>query len=799
MTFNAFLEPKQETSYIQEWALSHEFFFVFGRYKLATEPKIVANFDETPYIPQVENLTNPIYKNLNPAQLQAVETLQGPLLILAGAGSGKTRVLTHRIANIISQGLAEPENILAVTFTNKAAKEMRERAFHLLHQLNLRTFSQPLIATFHSFCVQVLRSYIHILDYSPSFTIYDRSDQISLVKKIFKELNYDTKTYSPQAFLSTINAAKIHGITPHELLKEAVHAIDKKMAEVYKLYEAKMKDANALDFDDLILKTIAIFEKNNEVLEFYQSELKYIMVDEYQDTSTVQYKLIHLLASKHRNLCAVGDEDQSIYSWRGANIDNILSFEKDYSESKVIKLEENYRSTKTIVTAASHVIKNNSLRKDKTLFTNNKDGEKIFAKEVGSEYEEGKFVAQSIQTHMRNDGSLSYDDFAIFYRTNSQSRAIEEELKSYRIPYQIIGGVKFYDRMEVKDLICYLRLFLNPQDDISFLRVLNTPSRGIGDMTVQKLIEFAQQNNFSLLKAAKEILDQGILNKGTCKKLEGFLNMYISLKVQAETLKPAEFIRNLIEQLQYPEYLKFTKPDDFSDRIDNVNELVNVIVKFEKERGQEATLVQFLEEVSLVSDIDDLDENKAAVKLMTLHVSKGLEYPYVFIVGFEEGLFPSGQSIDSHDTTAMEEERRLCYVGMTRAKEQLYLSFSRKRMIWGQEQANPPSRFLKEIPPQFIDIQSSIRRPQNFHTKPQDFNFKMTSLDDPFPDYEKPFSSDIENEGEFHKGSRVRHPAFGIGTITVVEGSGDDQKVTILFAGQKLKKFILKYARLEKV
>lgn len=743
-------------------------------------------------------MTNPITKNLNPEQLKAVETLNGPLLILAGAGSGKTRVLTHRIANIISQGLAQPENILAVTFTNKAAKEMRERAHNLLHQLDLRVHSQPIIATFHSFCVQVLRSYIHIIDYNPSFTIYDRSDQLSLVKKIFKELHYDTKTYSPQAFLSTINSAKIHGVSPAEFLKEAVHSIDKKNAEVYKLYEQRMKEANALDFDDLLIKTIQIFEKNSEVLEFYQTELKYIMVDEYQDTSETQYKLIHLLASGHRNLCVVGDEDQSIYSWRGANIENILSFEKDYPETEVIKLEENYRSTKTIVTAASHVIKNNSIRKDKTLFTNNKDGEKILAKEVQSEYEEGKFVAQTIQGLMQHDGSLSCDDFAIFYRTNSQSRAIEEELKSYRIPYQIIGGVKFYDRMEVKDLICYLRLLLNPSDDISFLRVLNTPARGIGDVTVQKVMEFAQQNRLPLLKAAQDIIDSGTLNRGTAKKIEGFVNLYLAMKSQMEFHTPGEFLKVLIDHLQYTEYLKFTRPDDFSDRIDNINELINVVVKFEKERGQEATFSQFLEEVALVSDIDDMNENHQMVKLMTLHISKGLEYPYVFIVGFEEGLFPSGRALESHSNDEIEEERRLCYVGMTRARERLYLSFSRKRMIWGQEQANPPSRFLKEIPAEFIDIQSQVRRPHTFQTKPQDFNFQMTSLEDPFPDYEKAYN-DSGAEGSFQKGNKVRHPAFGIGTITVIEGAGDDQKITILFAGQKQKKFIAKYARLEKM
>jgi DNA helicase-2/ATP-dependent DNA helicase PcrA len=738
---------------------------------------------------------NLVTKNLNPEQLKAVEALKGPLLILAGAGSGKTRVLTHRIANLIVQGLAQPQNILAVTFTNKAAKEMRERALSLLHKLDIYPTQPPHIATFHSFCVQVLRSYIHVLDYNPNFTIYDRADQLSLVKKIFRQLNLDSKTYSAQAFLSTINSSKIYGVTPEDLAKEAVHGVDKKMAEVYKLYETQMKDANALDFDDLLLKTILLFEKNPEVLSFYQDELKFIMVDEYQDTSFIQYKLIQLLAKAHRNLCAVGDEDQSIYSWRGANIENILNFEKDFPEAKVIKLEENYRSTKVIVSAASEVIKNNSERKDKTLFTQNKEGDKIIAREVASEYDEGKFVAQTIQGIM-NDHSISYDDIAIFYRTNSQSRAIEEELRSYRIPYQIIGGLKFYDRLEIKDLIAYMRLVLNPNDDVSFMRVLNTPTRGIGNVTEGKIIEYAKAHNLTLMRATQEMANGGVFNGGTTKKLQSFLNIVEYLRVQVKENRPADFLKLMVDHLQFVEYLKFEKPDDYSQRLENINELTNVLVKFEKERGQEATLKQFLEEVSLVSDVDELDGAQHSIKMMTLHISKGLEYPYVFIVGFEDGIFPSTQSVESMDPALLEEERRLCYVGMTRAKEKLFLSFTRKRMQWGQEQINPPSRFLKEIPMQYMEISSNIMRPKNFQIK-GDYGFQPTKLDNPFPDYEDTFEE--TGHSGFKKGMKVRHPSFGIGTIHQLEGQGEDQKITILFANHSMKKFILKYARLERV
>jgi DNA helicase-2/ATP-dependent DNA helicase PcrA len=491
----------------------------------------------------------------------------------------------------------------------------------------------------------------------------------------------------------------------------------------------------------------------------------------------------------------VGDEDQSIYSWRGANIENILSFETDYPEAQVIKLEENYRSTQTIVKAASEVIRNNNIRKEKTLHTNNKEGDKIIAREVMSEYDEGKFVARNIQDIMK-DHSVSYDDIAIFYRTNSQSRAIEEELRSYRIPYQIIGGVKFYDRMEVKDLICYLRLIMNENDDASFMRVLNIPTRGIGKVTADKIINFAHSQNTSLMKAAQEMCDHNALNAGTTKKLMGFVNAVRYLRVQSQEQRPSEFIKFMIDHLQFVEYLKFEKPEDHPQRVENINELINVMTKFERERGQEATLSQFLEEVALVSDIDELDAAQHSVKLMTLHVSKGLEYPYVFIVGFEDGIFPSNQSIENMNPEQLEEERRLCYVGMTRAKEKLFLSYAQNRMQWGQELKNLPSRFLKEIPSQYLDNQSTIARPKTFHTK-EIYNFEKTSLDDPFPDYEQTFQK--SDSTGFAKGMKVRHPAFGVGIIDQLEGNGEDQKITIRFKNLPLKKFILKYARLERV
>lgn len=733
--------------------------------------------------------------HLNNSQVEAVESLDGPLLILAGAGSGKTRVLTYRIANLVLQGKASPESILAVTFTNKAAQEMKHRALQILDKFGVTYYNPPWVSTFHSFCSGVLRSDIYKLGYDRNFTIYDRADQLSLIKKNFDELNIDTKAYSAKVFLARINDSKTQNISPHSLKDTAVHSIDELVADVYLQYEKRMKDANALDFEDLLIKTIELFENHSEVLEKYNQMLKYILVDEYQDTNPTQYKIIRLLAKAHRNLCAVGDEDQSIYSWRGADIQNILSFENDFPETKVIKLEENYRSSGTIVKAASSLIQNNTTRKEKVLYTKNQMGEKISIREMPDEYAEARWVVQNIINKMKSD-NYAYNDFAVFYRTNAQSRVVEEELRSNRIPYQIIGGVKFYDRMEIKDLIGYLRLLINPKDDIALLRVLNVPSRGIGKTSEKKLLDYALENNITLLEAIHMLVQKNhpsekIFTGGVIKKLESFLTLIVSLQTFIQSQKPSEVFTSLLDQTKYVDYLKAEKPEDASARIDNVNELLNAISQFEQERGEEGTLANFLEQIALVSDIDELNDENKCVKLMTLHISKGLEFPVVFVIGAEEGLFPSAQAIDSLDPLEIEEERRLAYVGMTRAKSKLYITFARKRRQWGQEQFNAPSRFLKEVPQEFIEASTTFTQPKRpAHTfNPDQFQY------DNFPDYE---NGDSSLESEWKRGTKVRHPTFGIGTIYKTEGTGEEQKVIIMFPNNSLKKFILKYARLER-
>ncbi len=730
-------------------------------------------------------------KELNPEQAKAAQALDGPLLILAGAGSGKTRVLTYRIANLVIQGKAAPESILAVTFTNKAAQEMKHRVLEILDKFNVTYYSPPWVATFHSFCSGVLRSDIHRLDYDRNFTIYDRTDQLSMIKKIFDQLNLDTKTYSPKIFLSKINDSKSASINPAQLKDAAVHSVDELIADVYAVYEKQMKEANALDFEDLLIKTITLFEEHSDVLEKYNQMLRYILVDEYQDTNAIQYRIIQLLSKAHRNICAVGDEDQSIYSWRGANVQNILSFEKDFPEARVIKLEQNYRSTETIVKAASAVIQNNVTRKEKILFTKNKKGEDIVVRELPDEYAEARWVSHNITSQVERE-NLAYADFAVFYRTNAQSRVLEEELRSKRIPYQILGGVKFYDRMEIKDLVAYLRLLINPKDDMAFLRVLNVPGRGIGKTSEKKIMDYSLDQGLSLLEGSYKAIKEKALPPSVIKKLEDFVLLITQVKETTVGAKPSEIFQQILDRTHYVEYLKSEKPEDASSRIDNISELLNGITQFEQERGEEGTLSNFLEQLALVSDADNVDENYKGIKMMTLHISKGLEFPQVFIVGMEEGLFPSAQAIDSLDVLEVEEERRLAYVGMTRARQKLHLSFARKRRQWGQEQFNPPSRFLKEIPEEYVETSTFFARPKapvsNYSFNPGDIQF------DDFPDY------DHTTEDEtWKKGMRVRHPTFGVGTIYKTEGNGDDKKVVIVFPNQTLKKFIIKYARLERV
>lgn len=754
-----------------------------------------------------------VTKNLNPPQREAVETLEGPLLILAGAGSGKTRVLTHRMANMIGQGIAAPDEILCVTFTNKAAKEMEHRIYKLLAELGVAIHSQLWINTFHSFCVRVLRQHITLLDYKPFFGIYDSSDQLSQIKKVMTALNINDKMYPAKGFQGRISNAKMLGLTPDALEKNSRRLMDAKTVEVYKAYEEAMKKANSLDFDDLLMKTYDLFRMYPDVLKMYQEKFRFIMVDEYQDTNHIQYLLVQMLAQAHRNLCVVGDEDQSIYSWRGADIKNILDFEKDFREAKVVKLEENYRSSGNIVSAATAVIKNNSQRKDKTLFTSNDNGDLIHVREERNEYDEAKFVAKTIQT-MINEGEGTYNDYAIFYRTNAQSRVLEEQLRTTSIPYRLVGGVRFYERMEVKDMLSYMKLAINPADDIALKRIINVPARGIGKTTIEKIEEFSLQSNLSMFEGAKKAVDERLFNAGTTGKIRRFLDLMTELQEQALSFKIVDFYHIVLDRTEYLLALKKEDSPEAQARIENLEELDNAIAQFAKERGEEATLTSFLEEMALVSDVDSLNQEQNSVTMMTLHISKGLEYPYVFVVGMEENLFPSGRSAESEGEESMEEERRLAYVGMTRARQKLWLTYTKMRRVWGQEQFNPPSRFIREIPSELIDFKSAAEAPRFvsrygsrdydessstvWGSVPSDRNKARVSNDfetQDFPDYEGGES----RGGTLSKGMRVRHPTFGVGTVYATEGTGDMFKVSVMFTDNTVKKFVVKYARLERV
>ncbi len=751
------------------------------------------------------NLSEFLVKNLNPPQADAVQTTDGPLLILAGAGSGKTRVLTHRMAQIIADGKAAADEILCVTFTNKAAKEMEHRIYKLLSEINVPIISHLWINTFHAFCVRVLRQHIEMLDYEKPFTIYDSGDQLSLIKKVLQMLNLNDKMYPPKSFQSRISHSKMLGLQPENLKSNNSRSIiDQKTLEVYTRYEIEMKKANALDFDDLLLKTYELFRMYPDLLVQYQNKFRYIMVDEYQDTNHIQYLLIKMLASGHQNICVVGDEDQSIYSWRGADISNILNFEKDFPQAKVVKLEENYRSTKSIVEAATAVISNNSERKDKTLFTNNDQGDAIYVRLERNEYDEAKFVAKEIQ-RLLSSGYNNLNDYAIFYRTNAQSRVLEEQLRTSSIPYRLIGGIRFYERAEIKDLISYLRVSINLNDNIAVKRIINVPARGIGKTTVEHLDEISINQNISFFEAIKYAVDQRAFNAGTTSKLRRFADIIDDLVAQQKNYKISDFYPLVLDKTEYLVALKKENTTESEARINNLEELSNAIVQFEKERGEEATLSAYLEELALASDLDQKDPEFNAVTLMTLHISKGLEYPFVFIVGCEENLFPSmrGDDVDESD---LEEERRLAYVGMTRAREKLWLTHAQMRRVWGQEQMNLPSRFINEIPKNLVQHSSGAATapPSSFAQRYRARNASTNSFDDSqaFPDYDSSPSyatSSSSSKAEYIKGQRVRHPTFGAGSIFDVEGNSDNLKVSVLFQDNTIKKFIARYARLEKI
>lgn len=748
---------------------------------------------------------------LNLPQKTAVETATGPLLILAGAGSGKTRVLTYRIAHLIASGQAQPQQILAVTFTNKAAREMEERTLKLLHKLNIPVMDRMWISTFHSTCARILRDEIHLLDYQPFFGIYDDSDQKSVLKKVLKALNIDEKVHSPKVFQGRINEAKQLGLTPDEVAKKPGFLMDEMSLSVYQMYEAEMKKANALDFGDLLLKTYELFRMYPDILSKYQDRFRFILIDEYQDTNHIQYLLVKLLAEKHRNLCVVGDEDQSIYSWRGADITNILSFEKDFPECQVVKLEENYRSSQTIVSAASEVIRNNTQRKDKTLFTSNSAGEKIVIREENNEYDEAQFIVQQIDRLIQTD-QREPSDFAIFYRTNAQSRVLEDQLRSHKMNYKIVGGVKFYERLEIKDMLAYLKVILNTADEVSLKRIINTPARGIGKTTVDKIELVSIDQNLSFFDSILYVAEQRLVHAGAAKKLRDFHRLIEQMRQGSVDMSPSEIYLGVLDATEYARRLKEENTPESLARIDNLEELDNAIRHFEQERGEEGTLQNFLEEMALVSDADQIDDDPNSVTLMTLHISKGLEYPVVFIAGMEEGLFPSARTFDSADQDGIEEERRLAYVGMTRARERLFLTYARSRRVWGQEQSHTPSRFLDEIPEKYVKKETSVVRPKfmssysspsfqkkDAYQKPAARTSHYEPVDS-MPNYEDFGDESYYDQSsfrEYKKGMRVRHPTFGSGQIFEVEGKGSAQKVSVLFDSKTLKKFITKYARLE--
>ncbi|MDI3477808.1 MAG: ATP-dependent helicase UvrD/PcrA [Thermoanaerobacterium sp.] len=708
-----------------------------------------------------------ILDKLNDRQKEAVVTTEGPLLILAGAGSGKTRVLTHRIAYLIKEKRVSPANILAITFTNKAAQEMKDRVESLLGYVG-----DIWVSTFHSACVRILRRDIEKIGYDKNFVIYDTQDQKSLVSDCIKELDLNEKQYTPKSMLSAISKAKDKMISPDEYLLEFGNDYrNKKVADVYRLYQKKLKKDNALDFDDIIIKTIELFKKDEEILRYYQDKFRYIMVDEYQDTNRPQYEFVNLLAKRYRNLCVVGDDDQSIYGWRGADIKNILDFEKDYPEAKVIKLEQNYRSTQIILDAANNVIDNNIKRKKKQLWTDNKDGEKIVVCEVQNEREEANFIVDRIKNLVGN--GRRYSDFAILYRTNAQSRIFEEACMMNDIPYKLVGALRFYDRKEIKDIIAYLRILVNPYDDVSLKRIINVPKRGIGESTVSALEQYAREHDTSMYFAIPNVELKGRARK----VLDNFKNFIDDLINQLDFMNIIEVIDYILEKTGYMDELKADDTKESESRIENINEFIRAAREF-METSEDKSLESFLSGITLVSDIDTAGDIGESVVLMTLHSAKGLEFPVVFMAGMEEGIFPSSMSfIDEHE---LEEERRLCYVGITRAKERLFMTYARTRNLYGKPQYNTASRFINEIPQDLIVEYDKGAIKRN--------DYESVSS------YINTFARKANDKANYNPGDKVEHKLWGIGTVVNVEGIGEDRELTVAFPNVGIKRLSLKYA-----
>ena len=733
---------------------------------------------------------------LNKEQRQAVDTLDGPLLILAGAGSGKTRALTYRIANLVDHGVS-PWNILALTFTNKAAREMRERTEALLGG----SVKDMWVATFHSCCTRILRSDIDKLGRDRNFVIYDDDDQTSLIAAIMKRLGVNDKDITKRQIKEHISEAKNKSTEPEKLLMDNPY-LDESVLKVFREYQRSLKEYNALDFDDLLGKTLELFQSCPEVLQKYRSKFRYILVDEYQDTNVMQYHIVELLAREHGNICVVGDDDQSIYGWRGADIRNILDFEKDFPGAKVIRLEQNYRSTSNILDAANAVIENNQGRKSKKLWTDNGRGDRIETFTADSERDEAHFVCRKIMDGVRN--GMNYGDFAVLYRMNAQSRIPETTMVNYGIPNKVYGGQRFYERKEIKDIMAYLRLIYNPFDDIALKRIINVPKRSIGDASIAELARVAEQEGKSMLVAA---LTSENIDPRAMKKIKPFADTMGEFIALSRTMPLSEFTWGMISALEYETYLKAEdKRGEVESRMDNLRELIGNIKEIEKDLSEgEDALRAFLENVSLVSDIDSMNDGNGAVALMTLHSAKGLEFSVVFMIGMEENIFPTSRARNDMSNHAMEEERRLCYVGMTRAKQKLYLINARQRNIFGNESYNRKSRFIEEIPAELTVSDNPVKQPdareQAEHTRGQRKNFHRYAMDthalgDGTRDV-KPAATPVSKT--FEKYQKVQHDKFGVGTVMEISGSGSSMLVSIDFGAAGVKRFAAAYAPIKPV
>ena len=748
-----------------------------------------------------------VYDTLNKPQKEAVFHTEGPLLILAGAGSGKTRVLTHRIAYLIEEKGVNPWNILAITFTNKAAEEMRQRVDSLVG-IGAESIW---VSTFHSMCVRILRRYIDRLGYDNRFTIYDTDDQKTLMKEVCRKTDIDTKRFKERMLLSVISSAKNEMILPEEFeLNAGGDFVQLKIAKVYKEYEAQMRANNALDFDDLLVKTVQLLETQPDVRENYQERFRYIMVDEYQDTNTVQFRLVSLLAGKYRNLCVVGDDDQSIYKFRGANIRNILDFEKEFSDAKVIKLEQNYRSVGNVLEVANSVIRNNKGRKEKTLWTDNEKGEKIRLRQFDTAYDEAQFIAEDIKDETAQ--GANYSDHAVLYRTNAQSRLLEEKIVAMNIPYKIVGGINFYSRREIKDVLSYLKTIDNGKDDLAVRRIINVPKRGIGLTTINRIQESAAARGIGFYDAlSAPDLVPGIGRSAS--KLDSFAALIEYFKGRSEESGVTDLLTEVIEKTGYTESLEADDPEELEARVQNIDELVSKAAVYEEscsDRGERPTLSGFLEEVALVADIDSVAEDRDYVILMTLHSAKGLEFPHVYLAGMEDGLFPSYMSISGDDPEELEEERRLCYVGVTRAEEKLTLTCARMRLVRGERQYNSMSRFIKEMPSALIDTGKreggfsqnvSLGEKRTYSSEVSGYKRSAYAQKPAFAAIQK--GSGLmakKSEGlSYGVGDRVRHVKFGDGTVTEIKEGGRDYEVTVQFDTAGVRKMFALFAKLIKI